>query len=592
MTKNAATKMMVSYNSSGKQHVITVNFLFTLSLFSHISSSAPVKHYLSREDLEHIVAAPLTVDLDSLGFHNLGADSRLFQQQETMEKTKALLPNKTPSTQTTGSTHASGGSFNSVAKSVPDDSSTKKSTTFDPKTVHFLNNVRNLSQDKCWEAILCITKEYLSLKHDFQLQFDKVHGDLAAAVTEKKELKKKLEKQKVKLRDAIANKNASLPVNQAIKGKIEAAAKGFLWGIVKFIQSEKEVDLAMKLLLHYADSIPEDLTNTPENKRAFINTYKSHMKKAIFARRNYVAAEHKKAMVKRFKDKGSIPTIAQLRKCLKREIQTEEDKEVFEFYWEELLPKQVGSLVWSKDTRNYETICNAKRRDITSLNMITSDDEAFTVLVVENSYDRWVKEMERKEDDDETDSNSNKKKHSFNGRFTTTDSGQVEWGGWSEEGRKRFKSYVVANRKAREDPATPVLEQLMLARLKKKHKISCLDHKTQNELERANKRKRKRGEDELLGAAKKEALITISFKDHDLTSDEEDEDNDDDDSVTTPQTCKYLWSFPAKHFPFSLSLSCFISLFSKPWWKSNYLACLLCLSSFVLLVVHGPKKIT
>ena len=95
----------------------------------------------------------------------------------------------------------------------------------------------------------------------------------------------------------------------------------------------------------------------------------------------------------------------------------------------------------------------------------------------------------------------------------------------------------------------------MLARLKKKHKISCLDHKTQNELERANKRKRKRGEDQLLGAAQKETLITISFKDHDLTSDEED-DNDDDDSVTTPHTCKCLWSFPAKQFPFSLSLSC------------------------------------
>jgi hypothetical protein len=29
----------------------------------------------------------------------------------------------------------------------------------------------------------------------------------------------------------------------------------------------------------------------------------------------------------------------------------------------------------------------------------------------------------------------------------------------------------------------------------------------------------------------------------------------------------------------------FISLLSKPWWKSNYLACLLCLSTCVLLIL-------
>ena len=44
---------------------------------------------------------------------------------------------------------------------------------------------------------------------------------------------------------------------------------------------------------------------------------------------------------------------------------------------------------------------------------------------------------------------SQEKKANHNGIFTTTDSGQNEWGGWSKEGLDVFHKYVDENKAAR-----------------------------------------------------------------------------------------------------------------------------------------------
>jgi hypothetical protein len=54
-----------------------------------------------------------------------------------------------------------------------------------------------------------------------------------------------------------------------------------------------------------------------------------------------------KVMVKRFKEKGSIPP-EELLKCVQRDINTDEDMEIFRLYWEEFLCKQVGEVEWEK----------------------------------------------------------------------------------------------------------------------------------------------------------------------------------------------------------------------------------------------------
>jgi hypothetical protein len=250
-------------------------------------------------------------------------------------------------------------------------------------------------------------------------QLDKVQKQLLAANREKDTMQHKLDAVSAKLHvvAAITNKGVSLiPVNKDIQHIVEYKTKNLIWSMVKFIQGPEDEYCAGRLLVKYAGMLRNHVDSRIK-RVAFINTYKGTIRKAIFRTRNYVASQHKKVMLKRYKSHGSMPTVAQLLKCLKRDIKTDEEFEIFAFYWEELLPKQVGSLLWRQEVRHYETICEAMRRDVPSLPMITPEDEAFTVLVIQNSRDRWLKELQL-----DTTSGPQTKKTNQNGLFT--DSGK------------------------------------------------------------------------------------------------------------------------------------------------------------------------
>ena len=351
----------------------------------------------------------------------------------------------------------------------------------------------------------------------FEKKLSKMQEKLTVVTCENQKLQMRLDSTQDKLRNAHSNSLdvVSLPIKKDLRELIEKQTKTILWSMVKFIQSPQEEIMAARMLVACAHGLPEENIATKADKEATAHTYKTYIRKAIFQRRNYVAAEHKKVMMKRFKDKGSMPTVHQLVKCLTRDIAQDEDFEIFEFYWDELLTKQVGSCIWSKEVRRYKTICEAVRKEHSHkrLPMITPEDEAFTVLVIENSYDRWLKEIAEEKDGSLQEMKKKRPANYYNGLYTLTDSGQNEWGGWKVEGLELFNKYVDMNRAARKERTTPAVEAACLQRLKKKHNIVCNDHKTQADLNR--KRKRKRADD--TGVTNKpKTLFTIRPEFHDL----------------------------------------------------------------------------
>ena len=407
-------------------------------------------------------------------------------------------------------------------------------------------SLADLTQPQCVKVIITLQAKlhaYAKQQTDFKTQLKMVQARLATVWQEKNDIQKKLDSSHAKLllRGSSANNvDVSLPITKELKELIESQTKTILWGMVKFIQSPEEEMMAAKMLIKCADGLPDDSVATKEDREALANTYKGYIRKAIFQRRNYVAAEHKKVMVKRFMEKGSMPTVHQLLKCLRRQISSDKDYEILEFYWEELLPKQVGSCVWSKEVRNYTTICDAIRKDVThkKLPMITPEDEAFTVLVIENSLERWLTEVNEKNGVQQQERKKRPASY-YNGLFTLTDSGQNEWGGWTEEGLTLFNKYVDMNRAARKEKTTPDVERACLARLKKKYKIVCHDHKTQTDLNKKRKRK-KGGDEELGGPNKKKTLFTIRPEYHQVlfSDDEGDEALSDNEDGTFPTRSK------------------------------------------------------
>jgi hypothetical protein len=410
--------------------------------------------------------------------------------------------------------------------------------------------------------------------YDMKEQLKTLQLQLDAAQAERDHLQQKLKTATKNMRDRSKIKQGTvLVVNQALKTIVDSKAKSIVWGMVKFIQSEDEEENAAKLLLKYAsDDLPAEILENRQSKLNFVATYKTYVKKAIFNRRNYVSSEFKKLYIKKMEDGEPVLSVQDLLKCLQRDIKTEEDMQKFMYYWDELLQKQTKA-DWGKSVKYYETISESVRKDC-DRPTITSQDEAFTVLLIENALQRWTDDAAKnkvkkekaaaiaknneaaiangKENEPVADENvpvgneneiagkdsdgdgqeipktqdqkktQDKKKKVADGLFSSSVCGQNEWGGWSEEGLEKYMQYLQLNQAARLNPNTAQVEKDCLKLLRQKNRIVCTDVAEQKRLNDALKRNKKRGREVASLPVRKKLVRTII--DIAESSDEEEED--------------------------------------------------------------------
>lgn len=337
-----------------------------------------------------------------------------------------------------------------------------------------------------------------------------------------------------KLAKAIADKQKSrmsgkvIEKNNDLRKKIIEQSKGWLWGMVKFIQSAQEEEAACKLLLKIGN-FDKKFVDTKQKRMDVVETFKAVCKKAVFLRRNYATAETKKMIMKRYQNNEEVLSLDDLIMCLQRNIVTEEDMKKFIVYWEEYLPKFVGSMEWSEKVRLYVTICRAMRKDIPHLPLITPDDEAFGVLCVHNGMARWKKEYKKLkaeanghevvQNDDEDDKEGGK----FDGIFTKTTQGQNWWGGWIPEGLEKFIEYRAMNVEARKQTNTDQVEKDCLFHLRGKNGIeeNCENATEHLKNKEAKKRMKKRGRGDEALPPKKKVVHTLIYSSNSSDEDEE-----------------------------------------------------------------------
>ena len=71
------------------------------------------------------------------------------------------------------------------------------------------------------------------------------------------------------------------------------------------------------MLLKYADQLLQEHVATNDTCIALVDTYKGTICRAILPEETLLLRSTKKAMMKQFNEKGSMPTVAQLVECLK-----------------------------------------------------------------------------------------------------------------------------------------------------------------------------------------------------------------------------------------------------------------------------------
>ena len=283
--------------------------------------------------------------------------------------------------------------------------------------------------------------------------------------------------------------------NQELVALLKAQAGGFLFSKCKFVNNQEQEYNLGKLMWHYGQ-IPAE---HKQDRDDFVHTYSPIMRREIFARRSYVQTEFRKLFRKAWSNgSSSFPSVESLVKCVERKVVTPEEYDVFVFYCEELLSKMVGVSEWNKKTFCFSTISDAIRQN-TKIALISSSDEAFAVLLVDNCIGRWTEEMQEEDarakdqaaknkENDKSDPEPPVKREPKIGKYTSSTTGQAKYGGWNQNGLKYFNRLKKINESARENPRCKVVEEKCVELLRKNHKITA---KTWEDQSKRRSRKRR-----------------------------------------------------------------------------------------------------
>jgi hypothetical protein len=303
--------------------------------------------------------------------------------------------------------------------------------------------------------------------------------------------------------------------------------KTVVWGVVKFIQSPKDLYMCCKLVIAWGD-IPKELIKTKEMKQTFIEEHSEIIKKALFEKRSYVSSEEKKYYVKCWDEDKPTLTVEDLIMCLQRKIVTKADMVKFKLYWSHYLCKVVGASEWKDNVKYYTRICDAKSKQCKKkeLTLVNPEDEAFLVLSIENHLHRWRAEYDRKKAGIPVDP---KAKNIHDGLFTSTTSGQNQYGGWNEVGLNKYKEYLDMNIAARSHANCALVEEACLKKLRDDLEITCVTFEEQNKINGQNKVKRKNGNPENAVAPSQQKVVETMRTFDDLESEVELEENQEEE---------------------------------------------------------------
>ena len=179
---------------------------------------------------------------------------------------------------------------------------------------------------------------------------------------------------------------------------------------------------------------------------AFCCCFQELVTKWINSRRSEADAGVKKAMQVWLDKDGnapdSLPTVGEILASASRALDPHNPRhvQVFKFYWHGLLPGACGKELWDEKTRKWEPIFSQKLEVKGEEKLaITTSTEAFVVTSYENCRDllvlraKWPKGVEVPKKGNKT-----KDDPYYKHKWTSAFKGQSLYGGWAQEGRKKF----------------------------------------------------------------------------------------------------------------------------------------------------------
>jgi len=185
---------------------------------------------------------------------------------------------------------------------------------------------------------------------------------------------------------------------------------------------------------------------------------------------------------------GKMPTGKRLLE-VRANPKTEDDWDLLVYYWDVLMHIATNKHWWGPERRHYKILqCTEEIDGNPDSNPVTPGSEALCIFLIENNEDKWpwmfdwvnVKKKGKVP-------SSRKDYKELNAKYSLPNSGKKAFGGWSDEGHKRYEEIrkeIIKIRKAGQESQYK-LERECLRRVREKNRVTFA---TPEEAERAASR--------------------------------------------------------------------------------------------------------
>ena len=171
-----------------------------------------------------------------------------------------------------------------------------------------------------------------------------------------------------------------------------------------------------------------------------------------------------------------LPKAEDLLKYITRKIDLEDkdDKELFFWYVEKVLPCGAGALEWNDRKKYNEPISKAKMKKYPSKKIVTMATEAFIYALWDNCWEKWVavrKYVKQNNKRPEKRTKENKNDDVYKTKYTKQDGGQQPFGGWDDQGQEKYHEVLETINTARKDSNYFQVEKDVIPLLREERKL-------------------------------------------------------------------------------------------------------------------------
>ena len=274
----------------------------------------------------------------------------------------------------------------------------------------------------------------------------------------------------------------TVPISTEMEELVKKETGVNLWRTCKFLSSQEQILKASGIVMNgipAASSLFPDHVDDEDLKiRSFKATHGSVITSEINTKCTNAQSALRNEHIKRHKKGLKMPSVRELQNVIRRKGLEEGDgkpedialnRDWFMWHWDKLLPKVAGKTNWAQSKRHCGTISSAVHPDDPTKKCITTTDEALVALLCENCGQRFPYVARCKNSNPPVEEDKTCEK--YQSKFSTTQAGQDDMGGWNAAGRLRFVKLTEAIRSSKGKEHVAGVEETCLHDLQVRYKL-------------------------------------------------------------------------------------------------------------------------